>query len=225
MNATPGSKPRRNRVNSCNSGEMPSSHLRAKDVFLQALSIPMPRREAFVAEVCGTDARLRQEVESLLAYHEDGISQGTGPASKPTGRQFDPGEVFASRYRVIARLGRGGMGEVWQVEDLVLGTPVALKFIRSRAGRRGRRHSQRGAAGPDDHPSGGLPRVRRRRGERRGVLLDGAGAGRGPCLAHEARRAASVGEGGRHRASALRGPGGGARRGRVAPGSRSPPTC
>jgi hypothetical protein len=38
---------------------MPTLPLRAKDVFLQALDVPPAEREAFVAEACGTDARLR----------------------------------------------------------------------------------------------------------------------------------------------------------------------
>jgi len=48
-----------------------------------------------------------------------------------------PGYVFANRYRMIEQIGRGGMGEVWRVDDLVLQTPVALKLINapSREGR------------------------------------------------------------------------------------------
>jgi tetratricopeptide (TPR) repeat protein len=46
---------------------------------------------------------------------------------------FTPGEVFAGRYRMIARIGRGGMGDVWRADDLVLRTPVALKVIYSTA--------------------------------------------------------------------------------------------
>ena len=43
--------------------------------------------------------------------------------------RFAPGEVFADRYRIVTCIGRGGMGEVWRADDLVLQTPVALKVI------------------------------------------------------------------------------------------------
>ncbi len=45
------------------------------------------------------------------------------------GARFLPGAMLADRYRVIALLGRGGMGEVYRADDLKLGQPVALKFL------------------------------------------------------------------------------------------------
>jgi tetratricopeptide (TPR) repeat protein len=116
---------------------MSSLHQRAKDVFLDALALPPGDRASFVAGAAGDNEELRREIESLLAFHNDesaaddlsGVPRlGAGEDAAAT---FAAGDVFADRYRMIARIGRGGMGDVWRAQDLVLDTEVALKLIRA----------------------------------------------------------------------------------------------
>ena len=61
----------------------------------------------------------------------------SGSASNPVlissdplgGGRFVPGSVVADRYRIVALLGRGGMGEVYRAEDLKLSQVLAIKFL------------------------------------------------------------------------------------------------
>src|SRR4051794_13972792 len=57
------------------------------------------------------------------------VETRSGPPPSTPGTRFAPGAIIAGRYRLVALLGRGGMGEVYRADDLTLDQPVALKFL------------------------------------------------------------------------------------------------
>ncbi len=63
--------------------------------------------------------RLRTTSQPALSSSSDPIGGG----------RFAPGSIIAERYRVVALLGKGGMGEVYRAEDLRLSQVLAMKFL------------------------------------------------------------------------------------------------
>jgi serine/threonine protein kinase/tetratricopeptide (TPR) repeat protein len=122
-------------------------------LFGAALDRPPEGRAAFLERACHDAPELRREVEALLladkrmgGFLEQPLlgpmaAAGAGAGdlsgglddeevSRGTGCCFEPEQIIAGRFRVVRFIARGGMGEIYEVEDRFLqGVRVALKII------------------------------------------------------------------------------------------------
>ncbi|WP_457652998.1 protein kinase domain-containing protein [Rhodocaloribacter sp.] len=112
---------------------------RVKTLFERTLDRPPPERAAFLDEACASDPLLRHEIDSLLRAADDEADFLEVPATQAaldviarTPDPVRPGRRLGS-YRIVAELGRGGMGAVYLAErdDGLFEQQVAVKVVRS----------------------------------------------------------------------------------------------
>src|SRR5262249_11858976 len=120
---------------------MPADPRRLKDLFNAALDLTDPAaRAAFLDRECAGDPDLRHRVDVLLAAHaapESALERplavlGDSATGAFESRAAAAGSLIADRYKLLERIGEGGMGEVWVADQLEpVRRRVALKVIKA----------------------------------------------------------------------------------------------
>ncbi len=90
----------------------------------------------FLDQACAGDVEIRREVDSLLKFQAAAsgfIEQSAMDLAAETLARNEPiaSEQIIGGYKIISRIGAGGMGDVYLAEDIQFHRKVALKLVRA----------------------------------------------------------------------------------------------
>jgi non-specific serine/threonine protein kinase/serine/threonine-protein kinase len=125
-----------------------------REIFAAVLELERQARDAFLLEIGADDADLERRVRALVVAHE---GSGLTPTDAPEPASQPPEPKTVGPYRLLERLGEGGMGVVYVAEQKEpVHRRVAIKLVKSGLNTRelvGRFHSERQALALMSHPN------------------------------------------------------------------------
>jgi serine/threonine protein kinase len=109
---------------------------RIAEIYHSARELHGADRARFLQEACGSDAKLLQQIQTLLQQDESANGLLDQPAIRIAAELMSESKAVAwapgtqvGPYELLSRVGTGGMGEVYSARDTRLGRTVALKLV------------------------------------------------------------------------------------------------
>ena len=112
----------------------PEDWPKIKAIFDSLILLGKSERSAYLEIACGQDAGLRREVDTLLASFEAAGGFMEKPLAGEIADQLaevdelEPGLVF-DHYKIVSKIGEGGIGKVYLAQDTHLKRSVAIKLL------------------------------------------------------------------------------------------------